>query len=164
MKSLCACIFLCFLALTFSCAPTQTVPHPVNFDYDVNVDFSRLKTYDWVSLPGTLRIDQFNRIRIQDIANNELDAKGLKINPRNPDVFVVMYGGQTKAVDMTAMMDYEVYSVGRLKLAFYDAQSNDEIWWGETRADLFHYMTTEEKDLEIALAVRKILAHFPPGP
>jgi hypothetical protein len=164
MKSLCACIFLCFLALTVGCAPTQTVPHAVNFDYDVNVDFSRLKTYDWVSLPGTLRIDQFNRIRIQDIANNELGAKGLKINPRDPDVFVVMYGGQTKAVDMTVMMDYEVYSVGRLKLAFYDAQSNDEIWWGETRADLFHYMTTEEKDLEIALAVRKILAHFPPGP
>lgn len=164
MKSLCACILLCFLALTVSCAPTQTVPHTVIFDYDVNVDFSRLKTYDWVSLPGTLRIDQFNRIRIQDIANHELDAKGLKISPRNPDIFVVMYGGQTKAVDMTVLMDYEVYSVGRLKLAFYDAKSNDEIWWGETRADLFHHMTTEEKDLEIALAVRKILAHFPPGP
>jgi hypothetical protein len=162
MKSLGACFFLCFLALTVGCAPTQPVPHTVSYDYDVNVDFSRLKTYEWVSLPGTLQIEPFNRIRIQDVANSELDAKGMRINSQNPDVFVVMYGGQTKAVDMTVMMDYEVYSVGRLKLAFYDAETNDEIWWGETRADLSHRMTTEEKGLEIALAVKKILAHFPP--
>ena len=164
MKPLYVCILLCFLALTLSCTPAENVPHTVSYDYDVNVDFSRLQTYDWVSLPGTLRIEQFNRKRIRDVADNELNAKGLKIDARNPDVFLVMYGGQTKAVDMTVLADYKVYPVGRLKLAFYDAKSNDEIWWGETRADLFHDMTTEEKNLEIALAVRKILAHFPPSP
>ena len=164
MKSLCGFIIVCLLALSISCAPTKPTSHGVSYDYNVRVDFTQLKTYDWVALPGTLRIDQFNRIRIKDITNNELSAKGLKIDPKDPDVFVVMYGGQTKAVNMIAMMDYDVYPVGRLKLAFYDAKSNDEIWWGETRADLLHSMTTEEKDLEIALAVRKILAHFPPGP
>ena len=44
------------------------------------------------------------------------------------------------------MMDYDVYTVGRLKLAFFEAASNREIWWGETKANLMHDMTPEEKD------------------
>ena len=164
MKSLTACIVVCLLSFIIGCASTETVYHSVNYDYDVNVDFTRVKTYDWVSLPGTLRIDQFNRSRIQDVVDKQLDAKGLKISPRDPDVFLVMYGGDRKAVDMTVMMDYEVYTVGRLKLALYDAKSNEEIWWAETWADLFHYMTPEEKDRMIAFAVHRILEYYPPGP
>jgi hypothetical protein len=164
MKSVNVCIVFFLLAVVIGCGPTKPVNHEVNFDYDVNVDFSQLKTYDWVSMPGTSRINQFDRVRVQDVANTELKAKGLKINPEDPDMFVVMYGGQTKAVDMTVMMDYEVYAVGRLKLAFYDAKSNDEIWWGETRADLFHRMTPEERNKVAAIAVHKILMHYPPRP
>ena len=164
MKSLTICIVVLLMAFSIGCAPTKTVYHSVNYDYDVSVDFTRVKTYDWVSLPGTLRIDQFNRIRIQDVVDKQLDAKGLKISPRDPDVFLVMYGGDRKAVDMTVMMDYEVYTVGRLKLALYDAKSNEEIWWAETRADLFHHMTSEEKDRVIAFAVHRILDHYPPRP
>ena len=93
MKSLTACLALSLMAFTIGCASTENAYHRVEYDYDVNVDFTRVKTYDWVSLPGTLRIDQFNRIRIQDVVDKQLDAKGLKIAPRDPDVFLVMYGG-----------------------------------------------------------------------
>jgi hypothetical protein len=164
MKNLTTCIVVSLMVITIGGACTKTVYHGVKYDYDVNVDFTRVKTYDWVSLPGTLRIDQFNRIRIQDVVDKQLDAKGLKISPRDPDVFLVMYGGDHKAVDMTVMMDYEVYTVGRLKLALYDAKSNEEIWWAETRADLFHDMTPEEKDRMIAFAVHRIMEYYPPGP
>ena len=164
MKSLTIWIVVSLMAFTIGCTRTKTGYHSVNYDYDVSVDFTRVKTYDWVSLPGTLRIEQFNRIRIQDLVDKQLDAKGLKISPRNPDVFLVMYGGDLKEVDMTVMMDYEVYTVGRLKLALYDAKSNEEIWWAETRADLFHHMTSEEKDRMIAFAVHRILEHYPPRP
>lgn len=164
MKSLTACLALSLMAFTIGCASTENAYHRVEYDYDVNVDFTRVKTYDWVSLPGTLRIDQFNRIRIQAVVDERLDAKGLKISAREPDVFLVMYGGDYKAVDMTVMMDYEVYTVGRLKLALYDAKTNAEIWWAETKADLFHHMTSEEKDRVIAFAVHRILDHYPPRP
>jgi len=162
MKFMTTCIVVFLAALAIGCAPAKTVPHSVNYDYDVSVDFNRVKTYDWVSLPGTLRIDQFNRIRIQDVVDKQLITKGLKISPQDPDVFLVMYGGDRKAVDMTVMMDYEVYTVGRLKLALYDAKSNQEIWWAETRATLFHHLTTDEKDRIIAFAVHRILEHYPP--
>ena len=164
MKSPVAWMVTFFLAFAIGCAHTDTTPHSVDYDYDVNFDFARIKTYDWVSMPGTLRIDQFNRIRIQNVVDSQLDARGLKIAQRNPDVYLVMYGGDRKEVDMTVMMDYKVYTVGRLKLALYDAKTNDEIWWAETRADLFHHMTPEEKDRVIAFAVRRIMDHYPPAP
>jgi len=164
MKFLITCVVVTLMAFAIGCAPTKTLQHSVNFDYDVSVDFDRVKTYDWVSLPGTLGIDQFNRIRIQAVVDKQLGVKGLKISPRDPDVFLVMYGGDRKAVDMAVMMDYEVYTVGRLKLALYDAKTNEEIWWAETRADLFHHMTSEEKDRIIAFAVHRILAYYPPRP
>jgi hypothetical protein len=74
-----------------------------------------------------------------------------------------MFGGSYKSVDMTVLMDYEVYTVGRLKLAIFDAVSSREIWWGETKANLFHDMTSEEKDHVTQTAVTRILEYYPPG-
>lgn len=164
MRSLSAFIAVCFVALAISCAPSKTVYHDVNFDYDVNADFSRLKTYQWVSMPATLRIDEFNRSRIRDYVNRELQVRGYNLTENNPDIFIVMFGGNYKAVDMTTMMDYDVYTVGRLKLAIYDATSSQEIWWGETKADLFHDLTPEEKDRITKVAVTRILEYYPPKP
>ncbi len=88
----------------------------------------------------------------------------MKLNVKKPDVFLVMYGGGYKAVDMTVVMDYAVYDVGRLKLAMYDAESHNEIWWGEARADLFYEMTPAQKDEVIETSVQRILEYYPPVP
>jgi len=162
MRSLSALIAVCLAALAIGCASTQTVPHEVNFDYDVNADFSSMKTYQWVEMPATQRIDEFNRSRIREYADAELGAKGFQIAEDNPDIFVVMFGGSYKAVDMTVLMDYDVYTVGRLKLAIFDAVSKQEIWWGETKADLMHNMTPAEKDDVTKAAVTRILEYYPP--
>jgi len=162
MRSLSAVLVLCLVALANGCAPSKTVHHDVHFDYDVNADFSRLKTYQWVLLPATLRIEEFNRSRIREYANSELEARGFQVSAHDPDMFIVMFGGSYKSVDMTVLMDYEVYTVGRLKLAIFDAITSREIWWGETKANLFHDMTPEEKDTVTKTAVARILEHYPP--
>jgi hypothetical protein len=162
MRSLSALITVCLVALIVGCAPSKTVYHDVNFDYDVNADFSRFKTYQWVSMPATLRIDDFNRVRIREYVDSELGGKGLRMTEQKPDIYIVMFGGNYKVVDMKVLMDYDVYTVGRLKLAIYDSTSNREIWWGETKADLFHDMTPEEKDEVTKTAVTRILEYYPP--
>ena len=164
MRSLIAFIVVFLVALAISCAPSKTIYHDVSFDYDVNADFSQMKTYQWVSMPATLRIEEFNRARIREYADSELRSRGLRMATDNPDMFIVMFGGNYTAVDMTKLMDYDVYTVGRLKLAFFDATSNQEIWWGETKADLFHDMTPEEKDTVTKTAVTRILEFYPPKP
>ncbi len=166
MKYLNVCLCVVFLAVIFGCiAPDNTpVYHDTTYDYDVKTDFSQIKSYDWVTMPGTSRLDSFDQIRIKDVVNTQMDAKGLKNVSDNPDVFLVIYGGNYKAVDMSVMMDYAVYNVGRIKLAMYDAKSHQEVWWAEARADLFHNMTPVEKDKVVATAVQKILAKYPPRP
>ncbi len=165
MKSLIACVFICIFALFVGCsAPHKTIYHDVTYDYDVAFDFTRIKTYNWVKMPATSRIDEFNQIRIKSVVNAILETLGLKVKIDNPDIFLVMYGGSYKAVDTTVMMDYAVYDVGRLKLAMYDAESHAVIWWGEARADLFHEMTPAQKDEVVENSVQRILEYYPPRP
>ena len=165
MKFLNACLAVCLVALTVGCtAPEKTVYHNVTYDYDINADFSRVNSYTWVKLPATLRIDEFNQIRIRDAVNKNLAARGMKVDVEKPDVYLVMFGGNSTAVDMSVMMDYDVYTVGRLKLAMYDYKSNQEIWWAETRADLFHELTPAQQDAIVQTAVQDILQYYPPRP
>ncbi len=164
MKSLIAAVFICIFALFVGCsAPHKTIYHDVTYDYDVDFDFTRIKTYNWVKMPATSRIDEFNQIRIKRVVNAKLEVLGLKVKIDNPDVFLVMYGGGYKAVDMTVMMDYAVYDVGRLKLAMYDAESHGEIWWAESRADLFYEMTPAQKDEVVEISTQRILEYYPPS-
>lgn len=165
MKSLSTCILVGLLTFVAGCTiPNKPVFHEVTYDYDVNVDFARIKTYNWVKMPATSRIDDFNQIRIKDAANANLSAKGVTVKVESPDAFLIMYGGRYKAVDTTVLMDYAVYDVGRLKLAMYDAESLQEIWWAEARADLFYTMTPAQKNEVIENSVRRILDHYPPKP
>jgi hypothetical protein len=164
MKSLNACVTICLLALFLGCVPDKTIYHDVTFDYDVAVDFTQVKTYNWVKMPATSRLDEFNQIRIKEVANAKFKTLGLMLKIDNPDVFLVMYGGSYKAIDMTVMMDYAVYDVGRLKLAMYDAESHNEIWWAESRADLLYEMTPAHKGEVIENSVQRILNFYPPGP
>jgi len=163
MKALNACFIICFLAAFPGCsAPQKSIYHDVTYDYDVAVDFREIKTYNWVKMPATSRIDQFNQIRIKNVVNAKFKSLGLRVKIDRPDVFLVMYGGGYKAVDMSVMMDYAVYDVGRLKLAMYDAESHNEIWWAESRADLFFEMTPAQKDEVIENSVQRILEYYPP--
>ena len=164
MKFLNACVITCILALFLGCAQDKNIYHDVTFDYDVAVDFSQIKTYNWVKMPATSRLNEFNQIRIKDVANAKLKTLGLMVKVDNPNVFLVMYGGSYKAVDMSVMWDYAVYDVGRLKLAMYDAESHNEIWWAESRADLFFEMTPAQKDDVLENSVQRILEFYPPRP
>ena len=163
MKSLIAAIIASLLFFSIGCMAThKPVYHDVTYDFDVEVDFKRIRTYNWVKLPATSRIEGFNQIRIKSVANEKLVKMGLTLNVEDPDVYLVMYGGGYKAVDLKVGMDYAVYDVGRLKLAMYDSESHQEIWWAESRADLFFEMTPAQKDEVIEKSVRSILDYYPP--
>jgi len=155
-------VFLLALFVSGGCA-TQVVPDP-NWDYNVNTDFARLKTYAWHPVGGTVSIDNLMRVRLKNAVDDALRSKGLALSDQNPDFLIVMNGGRTVQYDTRWKNYYQelYYEEGRLKLSFMDPRSAGLIWWGETKTDLFFQMTPEQKDKIVAEVVTRILQKFPP--
>lgn len=165
MKTLNISLFLFVMVLMVSCCVTQKTQQETEWDYNINTDFAGLKTYAWQPVPGTLKIDNLMLVRIKDAVNAELKNKGLELVSETPDFFVILQGDRLVKFD-TRWRGYDselYYEQGRLKLAFLDSRSDELIWWGESRADLFIEMTPDDKDKIVAEVVENILRHFPPS-
>jgi len=144
----------------------QNITYEVRYDYNVNTDFSAIKTYAWHPVSNTVKIDTLNLERIKDAVENGLRAKGLYQSARNPDFLIVSYGGVLKEYTTKWLGYYSdelSYEKGRLHLSFIDPKTNEAIWWGETDANLKSYMSPEEKNTVIAATIERILAKFPPS-
>jgi len=77
------------LALVSATASAQDV----TYDYDKATDFTKLKTYAWIS--GTNLRDECNHKRIVTAIDAQLTAKGLTqvASGANPDVLVAYHAG-----------------------------------------------------------------------
>src|SRR5580658_6451194 len=77
------------VALLVGCV-TATLAQDVRYDYDKDKDFSKFKTYKWVSIKGADQPDELTGKRIMAAVDAELAAKGLtKTDGENADLFVV---------------------------------------------------------------------------
>ena len=165
MKILNVSLFSFLVVLMVSCCFTQKTQQDTEWDYDINTDFAGLKTYAWHPVRGTVEIDRLMLVRIKDAVNAELKTKGLELVSKTPDFFIVLHGGRLVKYDTRWRGYYSelYYEEGILKLAFLDPKSEQLIWWGESRADLFFKMTPDEKDKIAEEVVENILKYFPPS-
>ncbi len=164
MKLISAILSLLLLITTIGCQSAGVMYPDVDYDYNITTDFSNIKTYDWHPTSGGLKIDYLNMVRIKDAVKTQLKAKGIEHSSIAPDFLIVMYGGTTKeyTTRWRGWNDDLWYEEGRIKLAFFDPQSSEVVWWGETRANVFYYMEPEEKNQLIEQAVTRILFKYPP--
>jgi len=72
---------LFFIGFTASCATT----YDVKYDYDRQVNFSDLKTFDWMQTPERAGANSLIVQRVKNAVNAELKAKGLRMTSENPD-------------------------------------------------------------------------------
>jgi len=164
MNNLRALLIIFFLFIFLGCALTDKGPTDVVYDYDINTDFSSLKSYEWHTTTGGINTNKLVIVRVKNAVEEKLQTKGLELSPRNPDFFIIMYGG-TRMQYTTKWRGWDAdlwFGEGRIKLAFFDARSNEVIWWAETRADVYHNMPPEEKTTLVADAVTRMLEKFPP--
>ena len=82
------------LIFCFGCATME-----VSYDFDHEVNFSAIKTYDWLPVPEKAKGDELLMKHIRSATNNELQAKGLKMSSENPDILIAIHGGKEKRVD-----------------------------------------------------------------
>ena len=163
MKALNSFLIIGLMAFTISCAATIEIPKTVNYDYDVNVDLTALKTYDLRRVPTTVGIEHLMLERIKTAINSELRSKNLQRTSNNPDFLVVIHGVRSK-IFTTAWRGPDedlIVEKGKLILRFVDPKSNQVIWWGESRALLDPDMNPEYETKMVNEVVGRILQKFP---
>lgn len=67
-------LFFVFLLSLMAC---KTVPVEVRYNFDRDADFSKFKTYKWVTLRDAAKIDDFRDKQIKDAVDAELARKGM---------------------------------------------------------------------------------------
>jgi len=178
MKALIAVAALVLLA------PTMALAQKTSFDYDKAEDFSKMKTY--ALKDGTKVNDPLVHNRIVAAMEAELAAKGLSKNDASPDIVVVYHLAFDKKQDITTFSTgtggYGGYGyrygggwgttttdvrvneilVGTLVIDVADAAKKEIVWRGMGVKEVDVQAKAEKRDKNIAGAVKKILANFPP--
>lgn len=95
MKKFCTFFILCLMVLTTSCSIIT-----VSYDYDQEADFTRLATFDWLPIPIKARTNELTVKHVKRAVNRELEAKGFKRNPANPDFLIALHVRREKKVDI----------------------------------------------------------------
>ena len=97
MKAINIFLFLFIIYFTISCSTIYNV----QYDYDINVNFARLKTYDWLPIHEEADISSLDIKRIRNSVNSQLKTKGLKITSDNPDFLIVVHVGKEQKLNIT---------------------------------------------------------------
>ena len=165
MKSYKKFLVLGFLVLFAACARTVDVPKTVNYDYNVNFDFTNLKTYDISPTPTTVIIEDLMMERIKTAIDTQMQAKNVKKTSNNPDFYISIYGVRSKIFTTAWRGPSEglIVEKGKLVLQFVDPATNSVIWWGETRAVLDPNKIPADETQMINDIVHRILQQFPPA-
>lgn len=157
-------LVLGLLVLFAGCATTVEISKDVNYDYNINFDFTKLKTYDLSLTPKTVKIEYLMMERIKTAIDAQLQAKNLRKTSLNPDFIVQILGYQSKIYTTSWRQPGAGLTVdkGKLTLQFVDPQTNRVIWWGETQAILDPDTKPADETKMVNDAVHRILQKFPP--
>jgi hypothetical protein len=167
---------------------TATVAQDVRYDYDKDKDFSKYKSYKWVSIKGADQPDELTGKRIMAAVDAELATKGLtKTDGETADVYIAYqtaigtekqftsyntgwgygpgWGGGWYGGGMSSTTTYTSTStvyVGQLDLSMYDPASKQLVWRGVASKTLDPKANPEKKEKNIGKAVKKLLKNYPP--
>jgi len=161
-------IGFCFLLLAAGSALAQKV----SVDFDKTADFSRYKTYAWVT--GTPAENPLVHQRIVLGIEAQLAAKGLRKAERNPDVVISYHAATDTQVSIntfgggplggwrwgTGSATVDKVPVGQLIVDIGDTHSRKFVWRGTASGTVSSKPEKNEKALNSALT--KMFQNFPP--
>jgi len=159
------------------CAAGGAVAQDVTYNAMPGTDFSKYKTYKWVTIDGAQHPDQIIAAQIQQSLDAELAAKGLKkTDAETADMYVGyqvsvsqerqwnaygggmgwrMGGGMGTATSSTI-------NVGTLGVDVYDPKGKQLIWRGAATKTLDEKPSPDKRQKNLDKAVKKLLKDFPP--
>jgi hypothetical protein len=171
MKSLNTFITLSFLVICISCSSIR-----VQHEYNVEADFTTLKTFDWLSSPTRRAVDEQTLKLIERAINMQLEAKSIRMTSENPDFLIDLYvGKQAKTYDMGGSHSSRLSSVrkgtaghisseeGEIIIDFIDVKTRRMIWRGSATGVVRADLPLKKRKKRINRAIAMIFENFPPA-
>ena len=173
-----------FLILT-AC---KTVPVEVSYNFDKDADFSKFKTYKWVTLKDAAKIDGLRDKQVKDAVDAELAKK--RMTRTDVDTADLYVGYQAGVDEQQQFSSYKadwgygsgwskgswysgvggmvtgqtaVIYVGQLAVDMYDATNHSLAWRGVASKTIDPNATPETQRKNLAKAVAKLLSNYPPS-
>ena len=161
----------------------------VRYNFDKNTDFSRFKTYKWVTLKDASKVNDLVDKQIMDAIDAELATKGLtKIGDDSANLYIGYQAGIGQEKQFTSystdwgygggwyrggwygggMGSSTTYGstdtiyVGQLALDMYDSANKDLVWRGLASKTINEKAKPDKQAKNLAKAVKKLLKNYPP--
>ena len=162
-----------FLLLVLFAAGCSAI-YDVSYDYDREVDLTRLRSYACLPMPKELATDELVVGRVKRAVDAEMEEKGIRTASDDPDFLIAMHVGSEEKVSYqdwgysyggywrrggTSKFKYQE---GNLVLDFVDAESKQLIWRGQAKGFVDRKSNPKKDEKLVNEAVRKILKNFPP--
>jgi Domain of unknown function (DUF4136) len=170
-------------------APISALGQDVRYNFDKNTDFSKLKTYKWVTLKDATKVDNLREKQIMTAVDAELAKKGLtKVDDDSANLYIGYqaaigqekqftsfssdwgygpgwYGGgwygPAGGMSTTTGQTSTIYT-GQLALDMYDSAHRDLVWRGVASKSLDPKAKPDKQQKNLTKAVAKMLKNYPP--
>jgi hypothetical protein len=165
--------FLLLAALAFA--------QDVTYNFDRDTDFSKYKTYKWVSLKGADTIDELTDKQLKAALDAELGRKGLSATDADgADLYIGYqaavsqekqytsydtgwgYGRRWGGGTTTTRGETSTIQIGTLVIDMYDAGKHELVWRGAASKALDQKANPEKRQKNLTKAIEKLLKKYPP--
>lgn len=161
----------------------------VRYNFDKNADFSKFKTYKWVTLKDASKVNDLVDKQIVDAVDAELATKGLtKVTEDSANLYIGYQAGVGQEKQFTSYSSDWGYGpgwygggwygggpsmgtttgqtstiyIGQLALDMYDSANKDLAWRGIASKTIDPKAKPEKQQKNLAKAVKKLLKNYPP--
>ena len=159
----------------------------VSYNFDQKADFTKFKTYKWMTAKDAEQPDALVAKQITDALDKQLATKGLtKTDGATADLYVVYQAGVSKEKEVTSFTSgyamgpgwggryYGGYGggtttatsatiyIGALAIDMYDAATKTLVWRGLASKQLDMKASPEKRQKNLDKGMAKLLKNYPP--
>src|SRR5947199_4592276 len=163
-------------------ATTTALGQDVRYNFDKNTDFSKFKTYKWVTLKDAAKLDALLEKQIIAAVDTELTTKGLtKVDDDSANLYVGYQAGVGQEKQFTSFSSDWGYGggwyrggwygpssstttgqtstiyVGQLAFDMYDSANHSLVWRGLASKTIDAKAKPDKQQKNLAKAVKKML-------
>jgi Domain of unknown function (DUF4136) len=167
---------------------TAAIAQDVRYNYAQDADFSKFKTYKWVSIKNADQVDELTAKQLTTAIDAELAKKGLtKTDADTADLYLGYqtaigsekeltayntgwgygpgwYGGwygSPVGMGATTVSTSTIY-VGQLDLDMYDSAKKELVWRGVVSKTIDTKASPDKRQKNIEKSIAKLLKNYPP--